>query len=183
MILALERMAGETRQAILLVDSERRVRLATSQAQRWIALYLRESVSEGARLPPALDRWLRSQSAAVAASTTGGTPDSLTCRRDGYRLSVRLVPHGDTGPLDGLILEEIRDATAVATSTLSRRETEVLTLVAAGKNNPEIADQLLISRRTVQKHLEHVYDKLGVRRRTAAALVLSVRASQSASRG
>ena len=54
-----------------------------------------------------------------------------------------------------------------------RREHDVLVLVADGKTNQEIADRLSLSARTVQKHLEHVYDKLGVRSRTAAAMKLA----------
>ena len=53
---------------------------------------------------------------------------------------------------------------------LTRREREVLALVVAGKTNGEIATILGISARTVQKHLEHVFDKLGVETRTAAAV-------------
>ena len=55
--------------------------------------------------------------------------------------------------------------------SLNPREREVLALVAHGKTNIEIAAALSISPRTVQKHLEHVYDKLGVRRRAGAAVL------------
>ncbi len=51
---------------------------------------------------------------------------------------------------------------------LTRRETEVLGLVASGKANQEIADLLYISPLTVRKHLEHIYEKLGVESRTGA---------------
>lgn len=51
---------------------------------------------------------------------------------------------------------------------LSRRENEVLDLVAAGASNAEIAERLWISPATVKKHLENVYGKLAVRSRTAA---------------
>jgi len=57
-------------------------------------------------------------------------------------------------------------------STLSVREHEVLVLVADGKTNREIAELLVLSSRTVQKHLEHIYEKLGVHTRTAAAMQL-----------
>lgn len=56
--------------------------------------------------------------------------------------------------------------------TLSPREAEVLRLLATGLTNREIADRLGLSPRSVQKHLEHVYRKLGVRTRTAAATAL-----------
>jgi DNA-binding NarL/FixJ family response regulator len=52
--------------------------------------------------------------------------------------------------------------------TLSPRETEVLTLVAAGQSNPSIAATLFISEATVKTHLLHVFEKLGVSDRTRA---------------
>ncbi len=52
---------------------------------------------------------------------------------------------------------------------LTRREADVLALVAEGKTDDEIARILFLSPRTVDKHLEHIYDKLGVHNRTAAA--------------
>jgi DNA-binding CsgD family transcriptional regulator len=52
---------------------------------------------------------------------------------------------------------------------LTRREREILNLVAEGKTNVEIAEQLWVSPSTVRKHLENVYAKLGVHTRTAAA--------------
>ncbi len=51
---------------------------------------------------------------------------------------------------------------------LSRRENEVLDLVAAGATNAQIAQDLWISPATVKKHLENVYAKLEVSSRTAA---------------
>lgn len=52
---------------------------------------------------------------------------------------------------------------------LTSREVEVLHWVACGKTNRDIGDILGLSPRTVNKHLEHVYVKLGVETRTAAA--------------
>jgi DNA-binding NarL/FixJ family response regulator len=51
---------------------------------------------------------------------------------------------------------------------LTTREVEVLRLLADGLANAEIARELALSARTVAKHLEHVYSKLGVGSRTAA---------------
>ena len=51
---------------------------------------------------------------------------------------------------------------------LTSREQEILTLLAAGLSNSEIAAQLFISPETVKKHAANIYGKLGVRRRTEA---------------
>jgi ATP/maltotriose-dependent transcriptional regulator MalT len=56
---------------------------------------------------------------------------------------------------------------------LTPRETEVLRLVATGRTNQQIATQLVLSVRTVERHLSTVYDKLGVRGRSARALAVS----------
>ncbi|OYW44932.1 MAG: DNA-binding response regulator [Sphingomonadales bacterium 32-68-7] len=58
-----------------------------------------------------------------------------------------------------------------ATLRLTQREAEVLLWVSYGKSNGDISDVLDISPRTVQKHLEHVYEKLGVETRSAAAAI------------
>lgn len=55
-------------------------------------------------------------------------------------------------------------------SGLTRREAEVLVLLARGHSNGDIARELTVSRRTVSSHLEHIYTKLGVSTRTEAAL-------------
>jgi DNA-binding CsgD family transcriptional regulator len=81
------------------------------------------------------------------------------------------------GPVTGggllLKLEEARRAAGPApladTYNLTPRELEVLLWVAKGKTNRDIGDILGMSPRTVNKHLEHIYEKLGVETRTAAA--------------
>jgi DNA-binding CsgD family transcriptional regulator len=54
---------------------------------------------------------------------------------------------------------------------LSRREREVLQLVAQGHSNADIARTFFISVSTVAKHMEHIFDRTGVRTRTAAVTV------------
>ncbi|SDX07726.1 two component transcriptional regulator, LuxR family [Pseudomonas syringae] len=54
---------------------------------------------------------------------------------------------------------------------LTEREIDVLRWVSCGKTNKDIADILQLSPRTVNKHLEHIYVKLGVETRTAATSV------------
>jgi DNA-binding CsgD family transcriptional regulator len=67
-----------------------------------------------------------------------------------------------------------RPDSAPAGPQLSAREIEVLRLVAAGHSNPEIAEALFISPRTVTTHLTHIFDKLDVEGR-AEAVALAIR--------
>jgi DNA-binding CsgD family transcriptional regulator len=53
---------------------------------------------------------------------------------------------------------------------LTRREVEVLTLVAQGMSNKEVAQRLVISPKTVANHIEHIYAKIGATNRATASL-------------
>lgn len=53
---------------------------------------------------------------------------------------------------------------------LSEREVDVLRLLARGSSNAEIAQELVVSRRTAEHHVQHIYGKIGVSTRAAAAL-------------
>jgi HD-GYP domain-containing protein (c-di-GMP phosphodiesterase class II) len=55
-------------------------------------------------------------------------------------------------------------------ASLTEREVEVLSLLARGLSNKEIAARLVVSPRTVQHHVEHIFDKTGIRTRSAAAV-------------
>jgi DNA-binding NarL/FixJ family response regulator len=55
--------------------------------------------------------------------------------------------------------------------SLTAREIEVLRLLAQDLSNPQIAERLVVSRRTVDAHLRSIYDKLGVKSRDAATRV------------
>ncbi len=79
------------------------------------------------------------------------------------------------------VLEAVRDTRRVDQSRvrgfrdLSEREREVLTLIASGASNPEIAERLYLSERTVKGHVSNIFAKLGARDR-AAAIILAFEA-------
>jgi DNA-binding CsgD family transcriptional regulator len=60
---------------------------------------------------------------------------------------------------------------ARASSRLSAREAEVLRFVARGMSNSEIAERLVLARRTVATHVEHILHKLGARNRIEASVL------------
>ncbi|MFF5335054.1 response regulator [Streptomyces sp. NPDC013181] len=66
------------------------------------------------------------------------------------------------------LVSAVRSPAAPGNDTLSAREREVLTLVARGMSNREIAAELFISEATVKTHLTHLFAKLGVKDRAAA---------------
>ncbi|ANF32991.1 DNA-binding response regulator [Leifsonia xyli] len=81
--------------------------------------------------------------------------------------AIRAAAAGETAlapAIAGRLLARMREPRP----TLSRREVEVLQLVADGAANTEIAGRLYISDATVKSHLVHIYTKLGVSSRTAA---------------
>ena len=59
--------------------------------------------------------------------------------------------------------------TGVPASGLSARERQVLSLIAAGRTNREIAAELKISEHTVARHVSNIFTKIGVSTRTAAS--------------
>jgi DNA-binding CsgD family transcriptional regulator len=66
-------------------------------------------------------------------------------------------------------LERLAIAAPESPATLSQRERDVLALVASGLTDDQVGRRLGISSRTVNKHLEHIYQKTGLRNRTQAA--------------
>jgi DNA-binding CsgD family transcriptional regulator len=69
---------------------------------------------------------------------------------------------------------------SVEWSTLTPAEREVAEEVCTGRSNPQVAERLGISRRTVEAHLRSVYRKLGVSSRLALAVGYFQRADQRA---
>lgn len=89
--------------------------------------------------------------------------------------NIQLVYLGQTGNEQFLVrIMESRDGTTRSVIQqhfeLTEREADVLLWLVNGKSNKDIAEILEISSRTVNKHLDHVYVKLGVENRTAAAM-------------
>jgi DNA-binding CsgD family transcriptional regulator len=87
--------------------------------------------------------------------------------RDRERLEV-MRPH--LGNLYRLSVAASRVPDAHLAESLTPREREVLRWLAAGKTDRDIGAILGISARTVHKHLQHIYEKLGVETRTAAVM-------------
>ncbi len=70
----------------------------------------------------------------------------------------------------------LHESAAVSYSALTRREREVLTLIAAGHTNREMAESLVVSPETVKTHVRHVLNKFGVARKAEiCALVRGAR--------
>jgi DNA-binding NarL/FixJ family response regulator len=97
---------------------------------------------------------------------TKGTPDEELVQ------TIRDV-HAGGRPIPPEIARKLADR--LTQSSLTAREVEVLTLVAKGCRNKEVATALFISEETVQGHMKHILSKLGVNDRTGAAIVAAQR--------
>ena len=62
----------------------------------------------------------------------------------------------------------VLDTSLVSQLALSKRELEILSLMAQGHSNQEIAGKLFVSLSTVKTHIQHLFEKLDVKRRTQA---------------
>jgi len=156
---------------IVLSGPDGGIRLATQLSRQWLTTYFGRSALRAKRLPDALQRWVKSQMTTTTqgASTVFSARRPLVVEREQTRLVVRLLP-ARGGNL--LLLEQQRTVLVPASLEslgLSPREAEVLAWVAQGKTDADIGAILRLSPRTVAKHLEHIYDRLGVENRSAAA--------------
>ena len=92
---------------------------------------------------------------------------------DGHRLDLdaarRLFTHLNADPSLTRIEQPRRRAGRQSPGSLSERELQVLRLLAAGKTNRAIAEELFISEKTVARHVSNIFDKVGVSSRTGAA--------------
>lgn len=102
--------------------------------------------------------------AAADALRGAGVARFLVADRAGEVWRAMAVRAGDARAGDAMLV-----GVAPASTELTRRELEVLTLLAQGRTNPEIAAALIVSRHTVSTHIEHILRKLGVATRGAAA--------------
>jgi len=117
-------------------------------------------------LPDELVRWINHERARFARESDAPSPSvPLVLTNENGRLTVTFIWGGKVAEQDLILMDE---ESVEITPALTRREAEILTWLSQGKTNAEIGEVLSISPRTVKKHLEHIYSKLHVHRRTAA---------------
>ena len=153
-----------------IVSCDRRGRILWS-TQQAADLLQRAGIrsDQGAYLPWDLVEWLGQVVDTAPSAPLGG---AFRCSRNGQDLELRLL--SDDGGEEVLLrlvdrhrgTDEEQLAKAFG---LTLREAEVLLWIAHGKANKEIADILKMSPRTVNKHLEQIFNKLMVEKRTSAA--------------
>lgn len=151
---------------LLAVNREGRLMWATPQAQKLLSDSL--GTGEELILPEALRQWLdQVQIGKGGAKTAAAIPDHP---------ELRLYYMGSAGSNE-FLLRLAKESSGELPKEFSSefgltvREGEVLSWLSKGKTNRDIAQILGLSPRTVDKHLEQIYAKLGVENRTAAAAI------------
>jgi two-component system, NarL family, response regulator DegU len=114
----------------------------------------------------------------LAAAIRAGASGYLVkdCSTDEIANAIRTVVRGETvlsPQLAASMLEEVRrmeEPSLDEERVITKREEEVLQLIANGCSTPEVAERLFISQKTVKNHLASIYQKLEARDRTQAVL-------------
>jgi len=155
-----------------MVLAKGRVRFMTSRVREMLNEYFPKPSRNTGEIPESLREWIDEQLALLNRTENLPAPiRPLVIERKGKRMVVRLL----TQPNQTLLIfQEQRTAPKpddLQPLGLTARETEVLFWVAQGKTNEETGSILTASARTVAKHLERIYQKLGVENRTAAAIL------------
>lgn len=165
----LREMTIEQGGAVLVLDRDRRLRDASERAARtWRKYFPGERLEIGGRLPGRVDAWLDCLPGPEVLSAA--SLPALKVTRDGVTLAISAVVDHVREECYLLLLERMPALSVdrLLALPLTPREREVLVWVAAGKTNAEIAAIICARPRTVQKHLERIFIKLGVETRTAA---------------
>ncbi|MHC2437056.1 response regulator [Bradyrhizobium sp. USDA 4451] len=154
---------------LLAVNRSGALLWATPQAQRLLSDTLADA-ADNFVLPEPMPQWLEQ-----AQKGTAGKKTATVASFPGNE-QLRLQYMGKLGPNEFLLRlakDTSGDMPAEFSSELglTTREGEVLSWLSKGKTNRDIAQILGLSPRTVDKHLEQIYAKLGVENRTAAAAI------------
>jgi DNA-binding NarL/FixJ family response regulator len=155
---------------LLAVNSHGKIMWATPQAQKLLSATLAADADDEFALPDPIPQWLD--------QTQSGKPGAKAVAMISLpgNDQLRLQFMGKLGPNE-FLLRLAKDAGADTPAEfsselgLTTREGEVLSWLSKGKTNRDIAQILGLSPRTVDKHLEQIYSKLGVENRTAAAAI------------
>lgn len=155
---------------MILMTPDGKVQSISGHAQEWLEVYF-QTRDDAQRLPVELEDWLQRQRPVSRAKSSAPAREIFSVEKNRKRLSVKIAE--DSAEQLLLLLteqESIFSAPLLERLGLTEREGEVLHWLAEGKSNPEIAIILNASPRTVGKHVEHIFEKLGVESRTAAML-------------
>jgi DNA-binding NarL/FixJ family response regulator len=154
---------------LLAVNRQGRIMWSTPQAQKLLADHLSAASGDDLVLPEPLQQWLEQ-----AQTGKSGAKAQAVMFPDHPELKLHYM--GNAGPNE-FLLRLAKDAGGNPPAEfsselgLTTREGEVLSWLSKGKTNRDIAQILGLSPRTVDKHLEQIYAKLGVENRTAAAAI------------
>jgi DNA-binding NarL/FixJ family response regulator len=155
---------------LLAVNRQGTIMWATPQAQKLLADNLAAGADDELVLPLPMLQWLEQ----AQRGKGGSKSTAMAAFPDNEQL--RLQYMGKLGPNE-FLLRLAKDSSPGMPAEfsselgLTTREGEVLSWLSKGKTNRDIAQILGLSPRTVDKHLEQIYAKLGVENRTAAAAI------------
>lgn len=151
---------------MIVLDDERRIRAMNDKARSCLQHYFGDW-RQAAALPQVVSEWLLQQIPARGRLPRPRVTLEMTSARG--RLLITALPASSGSVLLAMQEQEAPQAAGLCALGLTAREAEIVGWVTKGKTNGEIATILGVSWRTIQKHMEHIFRKLGVDTRTAVA--------------
>jgi len=162
---------GAMRRAVLLAGPDGTIRWSCDLAREWLKEFFPDYVECSGALPPSLSRWVKESE----RSAQPGHP----CISEHQTPTVgdaRLLVYCGKTENGAVVIALVRERNGFDAETLdglglTEREGQILFWISEAKTNPEIATILAISPRTIHKHAQHIFAKLGVENRLQAQLL------------
>lgn len=158
---------------VIILTGDGKIQLKTQRAWELLTQYFQRTHQKNS-LPETLQRWVNYQLSLIAGNEDLTLPClPLQIEQKNKRLIIRLMC--DLQHQQYILLLEEQQLSSfspelLTTIGLTKREAEVLFWAIKDKSTKEIASILSCSGKTIEKHFEHIYDKLKVQTRTAAVV-------------
>jgi DNA-binding CsgD family transcriptional regulator len=152
---------------MIALNSDNQIVYESEFARRMLEKHFSAGKNVSGLLPESLSEWLNYEIGKFGKNALS-PPQAFRVENKDETLEIHLMYNAETREITLLIEEKSKPSPKMLEHlNLTKRETEILFYISQGKANKDVAFLCNISSRTVQKHVENIYTKLGVETRNA----------------